>query len=366
MSRAPVVIGLLLVAASVRAADAPTPAATIDTDIADEAEASPIAVALVPLGAGRSVTTKQAAGVQVLLRGAVRAVAREGTLKLLPTTKDDDKAVRRCMQDVACYSDIATARGADVVVYGVVEVGDGGLRLVARSTGRAANEKSFVITGDSDATAAGLDRLARELLAPDTLRGTLAVTGQPGDVVVLDGQRRGTIGEGGAFALERLREGAHPLEVSRPAGRHGKLYEPFTRDVAITHRQTTSVKIVLLPREQTATLGDAPGTDGPPTLALVSMIGGSVLVAGGVTVGVFSLLDGFEVEKRAEAQQLVFPRDEALVSRGRTLAVVANVLYGAGLVTGGAGLAWWLLSAPPDETAGTAGTAGAATAGGGR
>ena len=322
------------------------------------------AVAVLPLQAGRGITKKQAAGVLARLRAAIKIVVDEGAITLLPTTKDDDKVVRRCQNDGACHTDVAEARGADVLVFGVVEAGDGGLRLVARTTGRGATEKDLLFTADDVVTDAALDRLARELLAPATLRGALALTGQAGDIVVVDGRRRGTINGDGAFTLERLREGRHPIEVRRPEGENGALYEPFTRDVAITHRATTMVKVVLLPKTQTATLGEAPAGEAPPIVAVAAVATGGVLLVGGVGVGVFSLLDAFAVEERAAQQQLVFPRDEALVTRGRTLAVVANVLLGAGAVVAGAGAAWWALA--PGEADSSDDTGAAAMAEGGR
>lgn len=350
-------VGLLLAGLFV-AAPADAAATTVDVEAAAPEADEVLAVALLPLQAGRTITTKQAAGVLARLRGAVELLVNEDAIKLLPTTKDDLKVVRRCGQDAACHTDVASARGADVLVYGVVEAGDGGLRLVAKTTGRSATEKALLFTADDDATDAALDRLARELLAPATLRGTLSLTGQAGDVVFVDGQRRGTIGDDGTFSLERLREGSHPVEVRRPEGRNGALYEPFTRDVVITHPETTTVKVVLLAKDETATLGGAPAAEGPPVVAIAAVAAGGALVLGGVTVGVFSLLDAFAVEERAQQQQLVFPRDEALVSRGRILAVVANVLYGAGTVVGGAGAAWSLLAAAPDDDETTTRTMG--------
>jgi hypothetical protein len=357
MSAASLLVAGLLVMAP--AADDKT---TADDEIASIAGADAadevLAVAVLPLQAGRTVTTKQAAGVLARLRAAFEVVADEGAIKLLRETKDDDKVVRRCGQDADCHSDVATARGADVVVYGLVEAGEGGLRLVARTTGRAASERALLFTADDVVTDAALDRLARELVAPGSLRGALSLTGQAGDMVVVDGQRRGTIGDDGTFTLERLREGRHPVEVRRPEGHNGAFYEPFSREVVITHRETTTVKVVLLPTTSTATLGQPDAAGGPPVIAIAAVATGGALVLGGVTVGVFSLLDAFAVEDRAKQQQLVFPRDEALVSRGRTLAVVANVLYGAGAAVAGAGAAWWLL-APTDEDV-------TATSGGGR
>lgn len=346
------VAGLLLAGLLVAApADDVAVTSGSNADAVDEV----LAVAVVPLQSGATVTTKQARGVLARLRAALEAVAHEGAITLLPATKDDDKVVRRCGQEAGCYSDTATARGADVVVYGLVEAGEGGLRLVAKTTGRAASERALLFTADDVVTEAALDRLARELVAPGSLRGALSLSGQAGDTVVVDGQRRGTIGDDGTFTLERLHEGRHPVEVRRPEGHNGAFYEPFTREVVITHRETTTIKVVLLPTTSTATLGEVGDGGGPPVVAIAAVATGGALVLGGATVGVFSLLDAFAVEDRAQQQQLVFPRDEALVTRGRTLAVVANVLYGAGAVVAGAGAAWWWLAPGDDDVAATVG-----------
>ena len=55
------------------------------------------------------------------------------------------------------------------------------------------------------------------------------------------------------------------------------------------------------------------------------------------------------VEERAADRQLVFPRDEVLITRGTTLAVVADVLYGVGAAAAAGGVALWVLSTPPAE-----------------
>jgi hypothetical protein len=305
-------------------------------------------LALLPFQAGRGVTAQQAQGVAARLRATLATLGDEGSLALLPTTKGDDKAVRRCAQEAACYADVATARGADVVVYGLVESGAGALRVIAKASGRLSAERTFFFRAEDDATNRILDRVARELAAPETLRGSLKLTGQPGDSVVVDGQRRGTIDRDGTFVLEQLREGRHALEVSRTEGNNGAFYEPFVRTVTITHREETALKVVLLPKDPSS-IDDATHASGPSGLSIGAMATGGALVLGGVGAGVWSLIDAAEVTERAAAQQLFFPRDEELVSRGRTLSVVANVLLGAGAVVGGIGAAWWVLGAPRDN-----------------
>jgi hypothetical protein len=344
-----------LPAATATHAEEPKPAAptaaTAAAPIEDATESdSPTrTVVVLPFQAGRGVTAQQAQGVAARVRRTMAALGDEGSLSLLPSTKADDKAVRRCAQEAACYADIAAARGADVVVYGLVESGAGALRVVAKASGRGTVEHTFAFRADDDATNSALDRVARELAAPETLRGSLKLTGQPGDSVVVDGQRRGTIETDGTFVLEHLREGRHALEVRRTEGNNGEFYEPFVRTVTITHRQETALKVVLL-RADPAT---APSTsaDGPSVISIAAMAAGGALVLGGVGAGVWSLVDAANVAERAQAQQLFFPRDEGLVSRGRTLAVVANVLWGAGVIVGCAGGAWWALGGSHDDDA---------------
>ncbi len=305
------------------------------------------AVTLLPLRPGRTITSKQAAGITARLRVAADALDKEGAITLLPSTKDDDKAVRRCGDKVDCYRDVASARGADVAIAGAVEVGEGGLLLVPMLAGEGAARitlpNSVLVTADDDTNGLALDRLARELCAPETLRGSLSLRGQPGDAVFVDGRRRGTLDEEGVFVAEGLREGPHQVKVERPAGKNGLLYEPFEREVSIVHRDEVKLKITLLPKEGTEAMAGGEQTDGPPTIAVAGVVVAGVAEAAGAVVGVFSLLDSFAVEERAEAQQLVFPRDTELVQRGQALALGANVLFGVGAVVGGASALWWVL-----------------------
>ena len=181
------------------------------------------------------------------------------------------------------------------------------------------------------------------------MQGTLILKGQVGDVVRIDGRRRGTIGADGSWTRVALREGPHTIEVRRPAGRNGTLYDPFTRDVQMVHRETMTIKVTLLPKDATATLSDDDkGT--LPVGPIVAIGVGSAAIVSGIVFGALSLTTSFEVEERASQQQLVFPRDTALVQQGRTFAFVSSVLTGVGIVAAGGGAAWWALSAtPPTE-----------------
>lgn len=315
-------------------------------------ESEPLrAVTLLPLVPGRTVTSKQAKGLTARVREALLAVAEEGAVRLLPETRDDDKVVRRCAADVTCYRDVAKARGADRLGFGSVEIEEGGgLRVTVQLTS-SSTAHTAVFAGERADDLARFDRLVREAFAEESLRGDLVIDGQPGDAVLIDGRRRGTIDASKQYQQPRLREGKHQLEVRRTAGQHGTRYEPFTREVTITHRQTTTVKAVLLPLESTAALAEEPAatSSGPPLGPVVTgSVGAALVVAGGV-FGVLALNASTDVEKRAEQQQLVFPRDSGLVQQGRTFALVSTVALAAGVLGAGGGVAWWFL-APPTET----------------
>jgi hypothetical protein len=62
-----------------------------------------------------------------------------------------------------------------------------------------------------------------------------------------------------------------------------------------------------------------------------------------------ALTTSTEVEERAERQQLVFPRDSALVQQGRAFALVSTITLAAGVLGAGGGVAWWFLTPPADD-----------------
>ena len=316
----------------------------VDDRAVDEAPEPRRAVTLLPLVGARRVTAKQARGITAQVRSAVDVLVGEGVARLLPTTSADDGVLRKCAADAACFDDVARARGADRLARGVVAPGDGGL-VVTLTLSPEARVVTTTLDG-SAGDAARLDRLVREAFAEDTLRGTLRVEGQQGDVVEVDGRRVGALTAEGTVDVPRLREGTHALRVTRPDTKNGTAYDPYAHDVVVRHAETTTAKALLLPRESTGALGGeaASTTTGPPVAAVVSTVAGGVMVAGAVTCGVFSLLDSNEVAKRANDQQLVFPRDEELVTRGTTLAIVADVLYGVGGLALAGGVTLWVTS----------------------
>ena len=313
------------------------------------------AITMLPLRAGDGVTSAQAAGVTAQLRAHLEILDVEGVIKLLPATKDDAKVQRRCKDagevDVNCLAGVADTRGAERLGRGLVLVDDEVAGLVVEVTvvvpsGHMSTPRRLTLTGDDHVDDPVLDRFARELFAEDSLRGHLVLdgaAGAAGDAVFIDGQRRGTLDANGAFTIRELKEGRHRVVVRRPEGRNGIFYDDFDREVVIHHNEERRIKVTLLPKGETANMaGEAAG--GPPLLAIVGVGTGGVLLATGAVFGTLSLMDSLNVEERAEAQQLVFPRDTELVQRGRTFSVVANILYGAGAVAVGVGGALWALS----------------------
>lgn len=112
------------------------------------------------------------------------------------------------------------------------------------------------------------------------------------------------------------------------------------------------------PRHWDALLEDpaaGPAADeGPPSvpkLAIALGAAGGVGLVGAAATGITTAMMQAEVERRAERQLLVFPRDASLVRSGETLALVTNglVLTGAALLVGG--LSLWVAqdTTPADE-----------------
>ena len=107
----------------------------------------------------------------------------------------------------------------------------------------------------------------------------------------------------------------------------------------------------MAPKATTASLtgnDEAGAGSGVPVAAIATVGVGVVGVGVGIVFGVLSLQDAQAVEARAATQQLVFPRDQELVDRGATSAVVANVAYGVGAAAIVGGVAWWLLAPTPE------------------
>ncbi len=308
------------------------------------------AVVLLPVQPEGTTSVKQARGVSAQLRGALEAgPAQEALCTLLSASKDDDKQADRCRRDATCLGELAALRGADVLVAGVLAPGADGLLVSLVVVGPAGKEAlrrvEAMLRGDAG-DERRIDRLVRTAVGPHALRGTLALTGDDGASVTLDGAARGTLPLPGP--LEHLVEGEHDLLVEKPG------FEPYRRPVSIAHREILAVKATLLPLTSgdRARVPSAAGAQsaGPPTDVLIVGGVGVGLVALGLVAGTWSLLDALALEARAKEQQLMFPRDTGLLVRGQALAWTADGLYVVGL--GAVAVAGAMLLLAPDDEVG--------------
>jgi hypothetical protein len=139
------------------------------------AAAAALAVVVLPLHPDDTISGKQAAGVTFQVRDAID---RGGFAKLLAASPADAKQADKCGVEIACLTDLAKLRGADVLLAGsVAPTADGlTLKIVAVGPGVAEGTRAFTrkIHGDDEDQRA-LDRLVRELVDPRQLLGAIYV-----------------------------------------------------------------------------------------------------------------------------------------------------------------------------------------------
>ena len=125
--------------------------------------------------------------------------------------------------DAPCLAEIARSLTVDKLLYGTVTSADGAyeltLSLFDASSRRSTSAVAKAIPADQLTTTTALDtvyKLLRRLLGKEAppSSGTLRVTGQPGQGVLVDGVVRGALNDRGALTLE-LSPGKHTV---RPAG----------------------------------------------------------------------------------------------------------------------------------------------------
>lgn len=290
-------------------------------------------VVFLPLLPERGVSKREAQGIHALVRAALDEA---DFVKPLPATRADEKQAKKCGLDPKCLSDLAYARGADLLAAGVLVPSEEG--FVARVV--VVTPKSEVPLREVDEPLLGvradleerIDRLLRKAFAPKALAGGVLVVGSPaGAFVLIDGK------VAGALPMEApvlgIVEGEHEVTVRK------KGYVPLTKPIVVRFREVTRVDVVLRPDEAAAKpKAEVALPLGPLALGGAGLV--AALAAGAFGTG--ALLIQREVERRAEKQQLFFPRDAELLRRGEILSWVANGLYvtGALLLAGGGG--WWL------------------------
>lgn len=308
-------------------------AALLVTALATSASDLP-KVTLMPLQAEGDVDQATAEGMTVFMRNALER-AEEGVseapfLDLLPEGKGDPKRARKCKLKDKCLTKLMQQRGSDLLAAGVVRTSeDGGLEidLMVLAPGEGVVRRfKMPIRGDADAMALVFDRLIRKAYAPQTLAGALLITGQPeGAEILVDQRRAGTLPLDGP--LLGISEGLHTVSA-RLNG-----YVTLEKPVRVRFRETTEVELILAKvkafnrkSDVEASASSFTGVNiwGPSTLG-----GAAVAVAfAGLASGGGALWQALEVDRRADAQQLIFPRDTLLIRSGQGLAVLSNVLYG--------------------------------------
>lgn len=315
------------------------------------AKAQPSVVVL-PLTAEPSVDKRELTATVRALNKALDglAFAAGEPVRPLAKTRRDRKDARRCSLSPECLSDLAYARGADLLGAGVLARGEQGFVLrfvvVSPSSGqdplRALTEP---IGAGAEGRTLAAERLVRRAFAPAALAGRLVVKGVPdGARVLVDREERGTLPLPGP--IEGVIEGEHEVTVQADG------YTSLTRIVDVRFRETTALEAVLRklrrvdPAEeplagQGAVTGDVAGAGVP--FGPIGLAGAGALALGvGAGFGVATLMTQAEVERRARAQQLVFPRDADLVRSGQSLSWVTNGLYLAGAALAmGAGV-WFI------------------------
>ncbi len=324
-------------------------------------------VALLPARAGVGSSVKEAAGVLEILR---ETIDQSDYLLMRKERRDDEKTIAQCFNkkekqkdkaiDAKCLADAAFQRaagwGSTAVVYG----DEGNLEIYLYAV-KARDPASFVIkhapvislpVGDGresseDALRRVTDLLLRRSFAPSSVVGELLVTGLPeGATVFVDDEERGVLPLD--ESISGVLEGEHTVRVSMDG------FWDDERKVQINFAELTAFSVSLTAKP--VAVKDGKLVPDPSKEALVpwgpialGSVGGAG-IATGLVLGTLAALDSAEVERRAAAQQLFFPRDAELVRRGSALALGANIAYLIGVSAGAAAGAWWFFTLPPDET----------------
>ncbi len=287
------------------------------------------------------ITDKEAFGVTVLMRKAVR----DGDFATLQERKDDKKDAKKCKGHPSCLSRMAKERGIDFLVWGYLEEVEGDVVIVGevytkKDKGAIRTVREPMGLSETELFEA-VERLAKKAVAPTALAGEVLVVGTEGALVLLDGNRVGTLPLDGP--VTGVVEGEHQLEVKK------KGYKTIKRRVDVKNGAVTEEEVLLtkaLDREADPYDADAAeeGSDWGQTLLYAPwlLVGvGALVGASGVVVGVLSHFDAMGVKSRAERGQLIYPRDAALVTRGFYTAIIADVLMGSGVVMMLGGGAWF-------------------------
>lgn len=302
------------------------------------AATEPLAVLVLPLDAVQGAKKRQARGVKAWLDDQID---RTDGLKRLKDARRHKKLAKRCGRDPVCLGELADRLGVDLLAAGRIGKNADGIALQLVVVGPGAQDALRTVTellpNDSVERGALLDRLVREALLPRSLKGALDVDGEHG-VLFVDGRRVSALPL--EAPVDGLREGHHEIAV------HAEGYESYETEVEITHGRITTVTPRLRVADDTPVEPPPPATPGWVKWASTA---GTVALAGTAAgLGMVSLDAQTEIDKRAAAEQLSFPRDRALFEQAGTFAIASSTVWV--LAAAGAGAtAWLFVQDAPEE-----------------
>jgi hypothetical protein len=257
-------------------------AALIACGVAATARAEPrvALVRLEPLG----LDAARAAGLEALFRAELERMLGA---PLAPRPADD--LVRACSGEAACLTAIGRRLGVERVVWGNVgELGDSyvvNLKLVDVERGVEERRVAETLRGSADELIEAVRVAAYRLLAPEKVRGAIAVESDArGARVSVDGRRVGTTPLAGP--IEGLEVGAHVVRLDADG------MAPFSAEVTVRFQKTSVLAATLAAVDPRAAGPVAPRRRGalasPWTWAAV----GAAAIVVGVVVGRALASDG--------------------------------------------------------------------------
>jgi hypothetical protein len=248
-------------------------------------------------------------------------------LKKHKLLKKDRQRLKKCGAKAKCLKRWLSQRGVLGLFYIKLVPQDEGLQLSMRFLDQEGDARvksqNLVWNTDLDTFNYDIEVMVRRWLKPDTLRGTLKLSGLTSDAKLwLDGVSM-TEGLMQAAWSRTMQAGIHTVRVERNA------YVPYAKNIEINHRKTTQVEVSWRPDPLYKVEKDVSRFDTRRTEVLIGtgVAGASLLVWTGAAVN--TLIVGAEMEKRAQAQLLYGETHTDLVAQGETSAWVANISLGA-------------------------------------
>lgn len=166
-----------------------------------------------------------------------------------PTRRDIERTVtsaeQNCTGEEKCLAAIGKRLGVEYVVTGTVgSLGDNyvlDIKVVEVATGKSRRIQSDPLRGSPDELIEGVRVAAYRLLAPEQLHGALQIQSDLiGAEVTLDGKPIGKTPLPGGGVIAKLPLGKHHLRVA------AKSYEPFDSDVEVHFQKVSPVIVRLL------------------------------------------------------------------------------------------------------------------------